>query len=78
MFRLMASGEAVQFHAHLPHPDCKRLAVFTLSTTAVGRREQYRAILRHIAALATFESPLAPSVTGVVMSDTVRRASLAD
>ncbi|WRZ92611.1 hypothetical protein OHB54_28280 [Streptomyces sp. NBC_01007] len=48
----------VQFRAHLPHPDCKRLAVFTLSTTAVGRREQYRAILRHIATLATFDNPL--------------------
>ncbi|MET9889279.1 hypothetical protein ABZZ47_03520 [Streptomyces sp. NPDC006465] len=49
----------VQFHAHLPHPDCRRLAVFTLSTTAVGHREQYRAILRHITALATFDHPLA-------------------
>ncbi|MER5475338.1 hypothetical protein [Streptomyces sp. NPDC002685] len=52
-----------QFHAHLPHPDCKRLAVFTLSTTAVGHREQYRAILRHIVGLATFENPLAPAAT---------------
>ncbi|MFF3405701.1 hypothetical protein ACFYW8_05685 [Streptomyces sp. NPDC002742] len=51
----------LQFRAHLPHPDCRRLAVFTLSTTAVERREQYRAILRHIATLATFENPLVPS-----------------
>ncbi|MFJ6832188.1 hypothetical protein [Streptomyces sp. NPDC091209] len=51
----------VQFRAHLPHPDCKRLAVLTLSTTAVGRREQYRAILRHIAALVTFDNPLVPA-----------------
>ncbi|MGW3817222.1 hypothetical protein [Streptomyces sp. NPDC005046] len=48
----------VQFHAHLPHPDCRRLAVLTLSTTAVGHREQYRAILRHVASLATFDNPL--------------------
>jgi hypothetical protein len=50
---------------HLPHPDCKRLAVFTLSTTAVGRCDQYRAILRHIAALATFENPLVPTTPEV-------------
>ncbi|MET7985363.1 hypothetical protein [Streptomyces sp. NPDC005281] len=50
----------VQFRAHLPHPDCKRLAVLTLSTNAVGRREQYRAILRRIAALTTFDDPLRP------------------
>lgn len=51
----------VQFRAHLPHPDCKRLAVFTLSTTAVGHRDQYRAILHRIASLATFENPLVPT-----------------
>ncbi|MFJ7963317.1 hypothetical protein [Streptomyces sp. NPDC096324] len=45
----------IQFRAHLPHPDCRRLAVFTLSTTAVGRREQYRAILRRIATMTSFE-----------------------
>ncbi|MEU0431070.1 hypothetical protein ABZ153_05390 [Streptomyces sp. NPDC006290] len=54
----------VQFRAHLPHPDCKRLAVFTLSTTAVECREQYRAILRHIATLATFDNPLVPNTHG--------------
>ncbi|MFE1285540.1 hypothetical protein [Streptomyces sp. NPDC058751] len=54
----------VQFRAHLPHPDCRRLAVFTLSTTAVGHREQYRAILRRIAALATFDNPLRPASSG--------------
>ncbi|MEU8792545.1 hypothetical protein [Streptomyces sp. NPDC048643] len=48
----------IQFHAHLPHPDCKRLAVCTLSTTAVARHEQYRAILRQVAATVCFESPL--------------------
>ncbi|MEU9134418.1 hypothetical protein AB0D33_00350 [Streptomyces sp. NPDC048404] len=54
----------VQFRAHLPHPDCRRLAVFTLSTTAVGRREQYRVILRRIAALASFDNPLRPAAQG--------------
>ncbi|MFG2438950.1 hypothetical protein [Streptomyces sp. NPDC048508] len=48
----------IQFHAHLPHPDCKRLAVCTLSTTAVARHEQYRAILRQVAATVCFDSPL--------------------
>ncbi|MFE2301096.1 hypothetical protein ACFXAW_23285 [Streptomyces sp. NPDC059445] len=47
----------VQFRAHLPHPDCRRLAVLTLSTTAVGRCEQYRAILRRIATMTGFEGP---------------------
>ncbi|MFF2365898.1 hypothetical protein ACFVU0_24830 [Streptomyces sp. NPDC058122] len=47
----------IQFRAHLPHPDCRRLAVFTLSTTAVGRREQYRAILHRIAMMTSFEGP---------------------
>lgn len=48
----------IQFHAHLPHPDCKRLAVCTLSTTAVARHEQYRAILRQVASTVCFDSPL--------------------
>ncbi|KAB1977257.1 hypothetical protein [Streptomyces triticiradicis] len=48
----------IQFRAHLPHPDCKRLAVFTLSAAAVDRRDQYRAVLRQIATLATFDNPL--------------------
>ncbi|MFE4700622.1 hypothetical protein ACFRIC_26530 [Streptomyces sp. NPDC056738] len=47
----------VQFRAHLPHPDCRRLAVLTLSTTAVERCEQYRAILRRIATMTGFEGP---------------------
>ncbi|MFD5814519.1 hypothetical protein [Streptomyces sp. NPDC127038] len=47
-----------QFRAHLPHPDCKRLVVLALSTAAVGHREQYRAVLRRIAALVSFEDPL--------------------
>ncbi|WP_327718668.1 hypothetical protein OG381_27050 [Streptomyces sp. NBC_00490] len=48
----------LQIYAYLPHPDCKRIAVLMLSTTAVGRREQYREILRQIAELTSFESPL--------------------
>ncbi|MFG2683023.1 hypothetical protein [Streptomyces sp. NPDC048392] len=48
----------LQIHAHLPHPDCKRLAVFTLSTTAVARREEYRAVLRQIVETVRFENPL--------------------
>lgn len=49
----------LQIYAYLPHPDCRRLAVLTLSTTAVERRDQYRGILRQIAELTSFESPLA-------------------
>ncbi|WP_371548854.1 hypothetical protein OG266_27165 [Streptomyces sp. NBC_00554] len=48
----------LQIHAHLPHPDCKRLVVLTLSTTAVIRREEYRAVLRQIAETVSFDSPL--------------------
>jgi hypothetical protein len=48
----------LQVHAHLPHPDCRRLAVLTLTTTAPGRRDEYRAILRLIAGSAGFENPL--------------------
>ncbi|MFF5494627.1 hypothetical protein [Streptomyces aquilus] len=49
----------LQIYAYLPHPDCTRMAVLMLSTTAVERREQYREILRQIAELTSFESPLA-------------------
>jgi hypothetical protein len=48
----------LQIHAHLPHPDCKRLAVLTVSTTAVARREEYRAILRQVVETVRFENPL--------------------
>ncbi|WP_030145748.1 hypothetical protein [Streptomyces violaceorubidus] len=48
----------LQIHAHLPHPDCKRLAVLTVSTTAVARREEYRALLRGIVDTVRFEDPL--------------------
>ncbi|WP_369259840.1 hypothetical protein [Streptomyces sp. R35] len=52
----------LQIHAHLPHPDCTRLVVLTLSTTAVARREQYRAILRQIAGTVGFDNPLEPGM----------------
>lgn len=48
----------LQIRAHLPHPDCRRLALLTLSTTAVDRREEYRVILRRIVESVRFESPL--------------------
>jgi hypothetical protein len=49
----------LQLHAHLPHPDCRRMAVLTLSTTSPARREQYRAVVRQIAASVSFEDPRA-------------------
>ncbi|AQS67792.1 hypothetical protein [Streptomyces pactum] len=48
----------LQVHAHLPHPDCRRLAVLTLSTTATARREEYRAILRQVVETVRFVHPL--------------------
>ncbi|MGP3952770.1 hypothetical protein [Streptomyces sp. 7N604] len=48
----------LQIYAHLPHPDGKRLAVLTLSTMAVGRREHYRRMLHQIADMVSFENPL--------------------
>ncbi len=54
----LPTAPLLQLFAHLPHPDGKRLAVLTLSTTAVHRREDYRAILRQIAEMVSFENPL--------------------
>lgn len=48
----------LQIHAHLPHPDCKRMAVAVLSTTAVARKAEFRAILQQIAETVSFENPL--------------------
>ncbi|GHB69207.1 hypothetical protein GCM10010377_70040 [Streptomyces viridiviolaceus] len=48
----------LQIHAHLPHPDCKRLAVLTISTTAMARRAEYRAMLRQIVETVSFQNPL--------------------
>lgn len=47
----------LQLHAHLPHPDGTSLALLTLSTAAVGHREEYRTILRRIADTVSFEDP---------------------
>ncbi|MGW1619843.1 hypothetical protein [Streptomyces sp. NPDC002172] len=57
----LPSTPLLQIHAYLPHPDRRRMAVLTLSTTAVERRVQYRAILHNIAELTSFESPLGDS-----------------
>ncbi|MFC9679969.1 hypothetical protein [Streptomyces sp. NPDC056948] len=54
----------LQAHAHIPHPDGRLLAVFTLSTTAVGHRESYRAVLQQIAGLISFEDPFASGADG--------------
>ncbi|MEU9899764.1 hypothetical protein ACIBCS_08450 [Streptomyces phaeochromogenes] len=48
----------LQVRAHLPHPDCKRLVVLVLSTTAVARREEYRAILHQLAETVSFDDPI--------------------
>ncbi|GGN33323.1 hypothetical protein [Streptomyces fuscichromogenes] len=54
----------LQIHGYLPHPDGTAIALLTLSTTAVRRREQYRAILRQIAHTVTFEDPFATAAGG--------------
>ncbi|MGW0474025.1 hypothetical protein [Streptomyces coeruleorubidus] len=54
----LSTTPLLQIYAYLPHPDCKRMAVLMMSTPEVGRREQYREILRQIAELTSFESPL--------------------
>ncbi|MCF3125378.1 hypothetical protein IPZ68_37645, partial [Streptomyces arenae] len=56
---LGAAGPLLQAHAHLPHPDGRRLAVLTLSTQAVHRRDAYRRILRNVVELVSFANPLA-------------------
>ncbi|MEW2447595.1 hypothetical protein AB0896_08555 [Streptomyces parvulus] len=48
----------LQIHAHLPHPDCKRMAVLALSTVAVARRGEYRGILRQVVETVRFEDPM--------------------
>jgi hypothetical protein len=54
----LPATKLLQLYAYLPHPDCRRMAVLMLSTTALERRVEYRAILRQIAELTTFELPL--------------------
>ncbi|MFJ1972139.1 hypothetical protein ACIO93_26055 [Streptomyces sp. NPDC087903] len=58
----LPQNSLLQVFAHLPHPDGTSLALLTLSTTAVARREQYRAMLRRIAHTVTFEDPFASGV----------------
>ncbi|MGW6025126.1 hypothetical protein [Streptomyces sp. NPDC055214] len=48
----------LQVFAHLPHPDCKRLVVLTLGTTAVSRRAEYRSLMHQMAENVSFENPL--------------------
>ncbi|GAA1921700.1 hypothetical protein GCM10009837_53770 [Streptomyces durmitorensis] len=48
----------LQVHAHLPHPDGRRLVVLAMCTMAVERREDYRRLLHQIAELVSFENPL--------------------
>ncbi|MEU2334888.1 hypothetical protein ABZ608_15080 [Streptomyces sp. NPDC013172] len=48
----------LQIHAYLPHPNHRRMAILTLSSPATQRRAQYRAIVRNIAELTSFTSPL--------------------
>ncbi len=66
----------LQIHAHLPHPDGRSLAVLTLSTVSMVHREHYRAVLREIAGLVSFDDPLAHAsaegADGVRESHTMR------
>ncbi|MGW0902757.1 hypothetical protein [Streptomyces sp. NPDC002853] len=55
----LARQSLLQIHAHIPHPEGKRLAVLTLTTAEVTHREQYRAILDQMAQLVSFDNPLA-------------------
>ncbi|MFJ4831417.1 hypothetical protein ACIP79_16055 [Streptomyces sp. NPDC088747] len=57
----LSQSPLLQVHVHVPHPDCRRLVVLTLSTTAVVRREEYRAVLQQIAETVSFDNPLEPS-----------------
>ncbi|AVH58461.1 MULTISPECIES: hypothetical protein [Streptomyces] len=54
----LPTAPLLQVYAYLPHPDCKRLALLTLSTTAMARRAEYRTILRQIADTVSFDNPL--------------------
>ncbi|MFE9808095.1 hypothetical protein ACFYRN_05855 [Streptomyces sp. NPDC005227] len=56
----------LQLHAYLAHPDGKTLVLLTLSTTALSHRENYRAILRQIATMTSFDSPLTNAASGVL------------
>ncbi|MET9293231.1 hypothetical protein [Streptomyces sp. NPDC003077] len=50
--------DVFQTTGYLPHPDGKRIAVLTLSTTATAGHEQYRDILLGITHMVSFDNPL--------------------
>lgn len=50
--------ELLQVVAYVPFPDAHKLAILTLSTTAVHCSDHYRDLLRETARLVTFENPL--------------------
>ncbi|MEU7717842.1 hypothetical protein [Streptomyces tibetensis] len=50
--------DLLQVVAYVPFPDARKLAILTLSTTAVHRSDQYRNLLRESARMVTFENPL--------------------
>lgn len=51
----------LQIQAYVAHPDGTNLALLTLSTTAVNQRGHYRAILRRVAEMVSFDDPGAPA-----------------
>ncbi|WP_406446400.1 hypothetical protein OHB14_45145 [Streptomyces sp. NBC_01613] len=52
--------QLLQISAYVPYPDGERLAILTLATPAVERADHYRALLREIACLVSFDNPLSP------------------
>jgi len=52
--------QLLQISAYIPYPDGERLAIATLATPAVERADHYRALLREIACLVSFDNPLLP------------------
>ncbi|MFD8223731.1 hypothetical protein ACFV16_06100 [Streptomyces massasporeus] len=50
--------ELLQAVVYVPFPDARKLAILTLSTTAVHRSVHYRDLLRELARMVTFENPL--------------------
>jgi hypothetical protein len=50
----------LQVSAYVPYPDGERLAILNLATPAVERAEHYRALLREIAFLVSFDTPFSP------------------
>ncbi len=52
--------QLLQITAYVPYPDGERLAILTLATPSVERADHYRALLREIAYLVSFDSPLSP------------------